>query len=76
MPFVISATASLFAYLVVMRLLFEDFDELMTTVQSTVAAFPISVVLDHAFGNDSLRAWVWMVSGPLAGVFVYAVISQ
>ena len=68
MPFVISLTASIFTYL----LLFEDFNDFRTRLRSTLLWFPISVVLDYAFGNDSLRAWIWMISGPVVGVLVYS----
>ena len=76
MPFVIAATASISTYLLLMHVLFEDFDEFRTKVRSTLLWFPVSVVLDYAFGNDSLRAWIWMISGPVVGVLVYSTMSR
>ena len=75
MPIVISATASIFTYLVLMHLLFENFDEFRNKLRSMIKYFPISVVVDWAFGRDSLRTWVWTMSGPLIGVIVYSFIS-
>ena len=76
MPFVISLTASIFTYLLLMHVLFEDFNDFRTRLRSTILWFPISVVLDYAFGNDSLRAWIWMISGPVVGVLVYSTMSR
>ena len=76
MPIVISATASLFTYFILMQLLFADFEECRKKVRSLVEYIPISVVADWAFGRDSLRSWIWMMSGPLMGVLVYSFISR
>ena len=59
-----------------MHVLFEDFNDFRTRLRSTILWFPISVVLDYAFGNDSLRAWIWMISGPVVGVLVYSTMSR
>ena len=76
MPFVISAAASIFTYLVLMKILFEDFDEFRKMLRSTMLWFPISFVLDYVSGNDSIRVWIWMISGPMIGVLVYSSISH
>ena len=76
MPFVISAAASIFTYLVLMKILFEDFDEFRKMLRSTMLWFPISFVLDYVSGNDSIRVWIWMISGPIIGVLVYSSISH
>ena len=76
MPFVISAAASIFTYLVLMKILFEDFDEFRKMLRSTMLWFPISFVLDYISGNDSIRVWIWMISGPMIGVLVYSSISH
>jgi hypothetical protein len=76
MTFAIAAVASLFTYLILMQLLFDSFEECRKKVRSLVEYIPISVVADWAFGRDSLRSWVWMMSGPLVGVVVYSVISR
>jgi hypothetical protein len=76
MPFLISAAALVFTYLVLMQLLFEDYDEFSRELRSTIQYFPISVVLDYSFGNDRIRAWIWMISGPVIGVIVYSFMSR
>ena len=59
-----------------MYLLFEDFDEFRDKLRAMIAWFPISIVLDYGIGNDTLRAWIWMVSGPMIGVIVYSSIAH
>lgn len=76
MPLVISAIALALTYLVLMHLMFEDFDELRSRVRSFLEYLPISVVADYTLGRDSLRTWVWMVSGPLIAVVVYSIVAR
>jgi hypothetical protein len=76
MPIVVSATAAIFTYVLLMQLLFEDFDEFRKKVRSLLEYLPISVVADWAFGRDSLRSWIWMVSGPVMGVIVYTFVAR
>ena len=75
MPLIISATASIFTYLILMQLLFENFDEFREKFWSTMLWFPVSFVLDYISGNDSIRVWIWMISGPVIGVLVYSFFS-
>lgn len=75
MPFVISAIALALTYLILLQLMFEDFDDLRTRVRSFFEYIPISVMADYAFGRDSLRTWVWMVSGPVMAVLVYSIVT-
>jgi hypothetical protein len=49
MSILISAAATIFTYLVLMQLLFEDYDEFSSELRSTILYFPISVVLDYSF---------------------------
>jgi hypothetical protein len=56
--------------------MFEDFDELRRRVRSFLEYLPISVVADYAFGRDSLRTWVWMVSGPVIAGVVYSIVAR
>ena len=76
MPFLVSAAVSILTYLVLMQLLFEDVKEFRSELRSTILYFPISIVLDYSFGNDRIRAWLWMISGPLIGVLVYSLVAH
>ena len=76
MPILVSAAALIFTYLVLMQLLFEDLREFRSELRSTILYFPVSVVLDYSFGNDRIRGWIWMVSGPVIGVIVYSFVSR
>ena len=76
MPILISATALVLTYLLLMQVLFEDLDEFRKKVRSLLEYLPISIVADWAFGRDSLRSWIWMVSGPLIGVIVYTLVAR
>jgi hypothetical protein len=76
MSFMISATASLLTYLILMQLLFENLSEFRKKLRATIEWFPISFVLDYVSGNDSIRVWIWMMSGPMIGVLVYSAISR
>ena len=76
MPILLSAAASIFAYVILMHLLFEDFEEFRKKLRSTMEWFPVSFVLDYVSGNDSIRVWLWMISGPMIGVLVYSSIAH
>jgi hypothetical protein len=76
MPIVISAAASIFAYLILMQLMFEDLGEFRKKLRTTIEWFPVSFVLDYVSGNDSIRVWIWMISGPIIGVLVYSSIPH
>ncbi len=76
MPLVISTAASALAYLVLMQLLFEDFDEFRKKFRSMIECMPVSVMVDYSFGRDSLRPWAWMMSGPMIGVVVYSFVAR
>jgi hypothetical protein len=76
MPLLLSATISILTYLVLILLLFEDLDEFRAKLRSTILWFPVSVILDYVSGNDSLRVWIWMISGPVVGVLVYSILAH
>jgi hypothetical protein len=76
MPLLISAIALALTYLVLMQLMFEDFDDLRRRVRTFLEYLPISVVADYAFGRDSLRTWLWMMSGPVIAGVVYSMVAH
>ena len=70
-----SVVAAAFTYFVLMRLMFEDAEEFVRKLRSTLFFFPIGAAFDLVSRNESLRIWFWVLSGPAVGLLIYRLLS-
>lgn len=61
-------------YFALYKTLFDDDEDFFVQLKSLLAWFPITFLLDYDFSDATWRMWVWLPSGVVIGVFLFALL--
>jgi hypothetical protein len=75
MAIVASIIVAGLTYFILMKLLFDSFGEFNAKLRSTILFFPVGSALDSVSKKESLRIWIWLVSGLTVGLLVHQYLS-
>ena len=67
MDLLIAICAVVVTYLLLYKILFEDFDDFIDQLKSGLGWLPLTLLVDYDFSNATWRLWVWLPSGILIG---------
>ncbi len=61
-------------YFVLFKTLFDDQEDFIVQLMSFFAWLPVTVLLEYDFSDASWRMWLWLPSGAVIGVFLFALL--
>jgi hypothetical protein len=74
MTIFLSILFGIVVYFALYKTLFDDEEDFFVQLKSLLAWFPITLLLDYDFSDATWRIWVWLPSGAVIGVFLFALL--
>ncbi len=71
MSILVSIVGAILTYLILYKIMFQDKADFYSKLRSTVFFFPLGMATDAVSDKESLRIWLWLLSGVIVAIPIY-----